>query len=601
MKQGNITVHSENIIPIIKKWLYSDKEIFLRELISNACDAITKFKKLCSAGVADTAGAAESSDDKFRIDVKIDKKNSTLSVIDNGIGMTSDEVEKYITQIAFSGAEDFLKKYEKAGKEGIIGHFGLGFYSAYMVADEIEINTLSYEKGAEAVYFNSDGNETYEIGAGKKEARGTEVILKVAKGEKEFLDENRIKALLKKYCAFMPYEIYLNAKDGKAEPVNNPSPLYLKDPKDCAAEDYNNFYKDTFNDFENPLFYIHLKVDYPVNLKGILFFPKQKNVMDINQGEVKLYANRVYVADNIKEVIPEFLMLLKGVIDCPDIPLNVSRSFLQNDREVQKISKHIIKKTADKLNGLYKTERESYDKYWNDIMPFFKFGCIKEADFYDKVKDIIIFEDLDKKFVNLNDLVKENEDVKIYYYTDENKQAQYINMFKENNITAYKLSHYIDSHFISFLEIKNQKVKFLRIDSATEDALKEEGAAENASEIEALFKENLDNKTVIIKAEKLKNKDLPAVINVTEFSRRFKEMSRLYGNIMADGLDMDKDLTLIVNAGNALIGGLKDKPAEVQKLICNQVFDLALLSYKDFSSAELDAFLKRSGEILKRI
>ena len=499
-REGNIKISSENMMPIIKKWLYSDKDIFLREIVANGIDAITKFKKL--------AGMGEAGDDGSEMCVKIsvDKDAKTLTVEDNGIGMTVDEVENYITQIAFSGASDFLEKYEKAGGDGIIGHFGLGFYSAYMVSDDVEIFTKSY-KDEPAVHWESDGNSTYTIEECEKPERGTKIVMHIADEEKEFLDESTIRTLIKKYCSFMPYNIYLSYKgDGKDKPLNETHPLYTKNPKECTDEEYKKFYTDTFMDFNEPLFWVHLNMDYPFRLKGILYFPKTRNKLELERGMVKLYCNQVFIADNIKEVIPEFLMLLNGVIDCPDIPLNVSRSFLQNDREVQKISKHITKKVADKLISLFKNDRAKYEECWGDIANFIKFGCIKDNDFYEKVKDIIIYKDLDGKYRTLGeyygepaeetddaqktaenaadgaaegDKAKEPKIKTVYYVSDELTQAQYIKMFKEAGLNAMVCDNsYIDPHFITFLEYKTpDKVKFARIDADVDGALKEgEGA-----------------------------------------------------------------------------------------------------------------------------
>ena len=500
-KQGNIKISSENMMPIIKKWLYSDKDIFLREIVANGVDAVTKFKKLVEMGEAQAAEGEE-----YRINVFVDEKAKTLTVEDNGIGMTADEVEKYITQIAFSGAEDFLEKYEKASGDGIIGHFGLGFYSAYMVSDDVEIYTKSY-KDEPAVKWESDGNSTYTLTETDKASRGTKIVMHIAEGEEEFLKEYRIRELLRKYCSFMPYNIYLNPKgdepekkkgkkkdeekDGekkeeakKDQPINNTAPLYLKDPKECTEEEYKDFYRDTFMDYNEPLFWIHLNMDYPFRLKGILYFPKvKKQQVQLEKGQVKLYCNQVFIADNIKEVIPEFLMLLNGVIDCPDIPLNVSRSFLQNDRQVQKISKHITKKVADKLTALFNNERERYNECWKDIATFIKFGCLKDDEFYEKVKDIVIFKNLRGEYKPLNDFLGEEvseEDAgkgvqpkAVYYVSDEAQQAQYIKMFKDAGLDAVVCDTYIDPHFISYIEYKNpKKCRFVRIDADVDGALK---------------------------------------------------------------------------------------------------------------------------------
>lgn len=489
-KEGQIKVSSENIFPIIKKWLYSDKDIFLREIVANACDAIKKYQSLCSIGEAENDGI------KPRIEIIADKNAKTLTVTDNGIGMTADEVEKYITQIAFSGAEEFIEKYKDKSEDnaGIIGHFGLGFYSSYMVSESVEIETLSYQPNSQPVHWVSDGSTTYEITDGTRTQHGTSIIMHITEDEEEFLDKDKLRDLLLKYCHFMPYEIYLNPAEEEAvvtkdadgneikhdaKPVNNTTPLWLKAPRDCTDEEYKEFYVEAFHDFNEPLFWIHLNVDYPFNLKGILYFPKQTDKLQVMPGEIKLYSNQVYIADNIKEVVPEFLMLLKGVIDCPDIPLNVSRSFLQNDGEVAKISKHITKKVADKLSSMFKNDRETYEKYWDDIAPFIKFGCIKDEKFYDRVKDIILFKTISGEYKTFADCPKQGD--KIFYVTDESVQAQYIDMFKANGLDAVLLTHTIDTHFISFLEYKESGTKLARIDSELGDALKSDEVTDDAS------------------------------------------------------------------------------------------------------------------------
>ncbi|MFQ7701017.1 MAG: molecular chaperone HtpG [Christensenellaceae bacterium] len=625
-KQGNIKISSENMMPIIKKWLYSDKDIFLREIVANGVDAVTKFKKLAEMGEAQAAEGEE-----YRINVFVDEKAKTLTVEDNGIGMTADEVEKYITQIAFSGAEDFLEKYEKASGDGIIGHFGLGFYSAYMVSDDVEIYTKSY-KDEPAVKWESDGNSTYTLTETDKASRGTKIVMHIAEGEEEFLKEYRIRELLRKYCSFMPYNIYLNPKGDEPEkkkgkkkdeekegekkeeakkdqPINNTAPLYLKDPKECTEEEYKDFYRDTFMDYNEPLFWIHLNMDYPFRLKGILYFPKvKKQQVQLEKGQVKLYCNQVFIADNIKEVIPEFLMLLNGVIDCPDIPLNVSRSFLQNDRQVQKISKHITKKVADKLTALFNNERERYNECWKDIATFIKFGCLKDDEFYDKVKDIVIFKNLGGEYKPLNDFLGEEvseEDAgkgvqpkAVYYVSDEAQQAQYIRMFKDAGLDAVVCDTYIDPHFISYIEYKNpKKCRFVRIDADIDGALKsgEEVKEEDHKELIELFKNNLVNKDVAVKAEKFKSETLPAVINVEEFMRRMSEMNSFYGMSEAD---MMKNATLVLNLSNPIVAGILDQPEEKQKFIVDQIYYLAMLSYKKLTPEELSDFVEKSTQLL---
>ena len=605
-REGNIKISSENMMPIIKKWLYSDKDIFLREIVANGIDAITKYKKLVDMGEVADDGA------ELCVKISVDKDAKTLTVEDNGIGMTSDEVENYITQIAFSGASDFLEKYEKAGGDGIIGHFGLGFYSAYMVSDDVEIFTKSF-KDEPAVHWESDGNSTYSIEDCDRQERGTKIVMHIADEEKEFLDEGTIRTLIRKYCSFMPYNIYLSYKgDGKDKPLNETHPLYTKDPKECTDEEYKKFYTDTFMDFNEPLFWVHLNMDYPFRLKGILYFPKTRNKLELERGMVKLYCNQVFIADNIKEVIPEFLMLLNGVIDCPDIPLNVSRSFLQNDRQVQKISKHITKKVADKLISLFKNDRAKYEECWGDIANFIKFGCIKDNDFYEKVKDIIIYKDLDGKYRTLNEYygtpeeapaegekaegdkaegenkeAEKAEDKKpeiktVYYVSDELTQAQYIKMFKDAGLNAMVCDNsYIDPHFITFIEYKSpDKVKFARIDADIDGALKEGDSAED-SVIADIFKEAIGDDKLTIKTEKLKNTAVPAIINVNEIMRRYSEMGEIYG--MSQG---EPAKTLVINLANPIVAKLKDADADKQKFAAYQIYLLALLSYKKLSNEE---------------
>ena len=620
-KQGNIQIASENMMPIIKKWLYSDKDIFIREIVANAADAITKFKKLADMGecAADEGG--------YRIDVRVDKDAKTLTVEDNGIGMTEEEVEKYITQIAFSGAADFLSKYEKAGGEGIIGHFGLGFYSAYMVSENIEIFTKSYKEGAPAVHWESDGESTYTIEECDRTARGTKIVMHIAKEEKEFLEQSTIRSLLEKYCAFMPYNIYLDANGKEDEkPVNDTQPLYLKNPKDCTDEEYLDFYRKVFHDYHDPLFWIHLNMDYPFRLKGILYFPKVKSKVELERGKVKLYCNQVFIADNIKEVIPEYLLLLNGVIDCPDIPLNVSRSFLQNDRQVQKISKHIVKKVSDKLTGLYKTDREKYEKCWADLSVFIKVGCLKDEDFYAKVKDIVIFKDLDGKYKNLEDFrkeqlpaeeqaaeqeaqsaeageesgKKENADkpVTVYYVSDEVGQAQYVSMFRAAGLNAIVCDSFVDPHYISYIEYKESgKFRFLRIDADVDAALKAENSADEEADkaLADAFSKSLAVEGVTVKVERLKAQDVPAVINVAEFARRFGEMNAFYG---MEGADADRDKTLVLNAANPVVQAFPSLDEEKKTFVAKQVYYLAKLSYKKLSPDEMKDFSANSVQLL---
>ena len=602
-KQGKIQISSENMMPIIKKWLYSDKDIFLREIIANGIDAITKHQKLVDMG------EAEKSQEEYKISVTVDKKAKTITVEDNGIGMTKEEVEKYITQIAFSGAHDFLQKYENASGDGIIGHFGLGFYSAYMVSKSVEIYTKSY-KDAQAVRWESDGDSVYTISETDKLSRGTKIVMHIADGEGEFLKEETIKALLKKYCSFMPYPVYLNEKnDGKDVPVNNSKPLYLKDPKECTDEEYKTFYRETFNDFNEPLFWIHLNMEYPFRLKGILYFPQvKKQQVQLEKAQVKLYCNQVFIADNIKEVIPEFLMLLNGVIDCPDIPLNVSRSFLQNDKQVQKISKHITKKVADKLTSLFNNDRERYESCWKDISTFIKFGCLKDDDFYNKVQKILIFKDLNGKYnaiesyfgeeVSEEDAQKGIQPKPVYYVSDEVQQAQYVAMFKDAEMDAVLCDTYIDPHFISYIEYKNpKKCRFVRIDADIDGALKNEDVVPSADNdaIVELFKKYIVNKDIQIKTERLKSGKIPAVVTVEEFMRRMSEMSSFYG---MDETDTMRNATLVLNLTNPVINGIMGQSEEKQAVIVNQVYYLAMLSYKKLSPTELADFVDKSSSLL---
>lgn len=606
-KEGQIKVSSENIFPIIKKWLYSDKDIFLREIVANACDAIKKYQSLCGIG------EAENDNIKPRIEVIADKDAGTLTVTDNGIGMTADEVEKYITQIAFSGAEEFIEKYKNKSDDnaGIIGHFGLGFYSSYMVSESVEIETLSYKPDAQPIHWESDGSTTYELSDGTRTQHGTSIIMHITEDEKEFLDKDKLRDLLLKYCHFMPYEIYLNPAEEEAvvtkdadgndvkhevKPVNNTTPLWLKAPRDCTDEEYKEFYAEAFNDFNEPLFWIHLNVDYPFNLKGILYFPKQTDKLQVMPGEIKLYSNQVYIADNIKEVVPEFLMLLKGVIDCPDIPLNVSRSFLQNDGEVAKISKHITKKVADKLSSMFKNDRESYEKYWEDIAPFIKFGCIKDEKFYEKVKDIILFKTISGEYKTFADCPK--QDNKIFYVTDENVQAQYIDMFKANDLDAVLLTHTIDTHFISFLEYKESGTKLVRIDSELGDALKSDEVSDDESnnKLKEIFKTALENDKLEIQTEGLKAKETPAILLQNEYMRRMNDMNKLYGGLFGGSPDINK--TLVVNTSNDIIKKLPTLSEENQKLVCKHILDLATISQRQLNADELKEFVARSVEIL---
>lgn len=618
-KKGNISIHTENIFPIIKKWLYSDKDIFVRELISNGCDAINKYKKLVSLGEIE-----DKQEQDYKINVTIDKDNSTLIFEDNGIGMTEEEVEKYINQVAFSGAEDFVNKYkDKMSEENdIIGHFGLGFYSAFMVSSKVQIDTLSYKEGAQAVKWVSEGQTEYELSASEdRNSRGTTITLFLADDSKEFLEEYTVRSIIDKYCSFLPVNIYLDVKDSSKEkdenseneikPLNDTYPLWLKSPKDCTDDEYKEFYRKVFNTFDEPLFWIHLNVDYPFNLKGILYFPKLKNEFELIEGKVKLYNNQVFVADNIKEVIPEFLLLLKGVIDCPDLPLNVSRSFLQNDKDVSKISKHIIKKVADKLKSLYKNERDNFEKFWDDIQVFIKFGCLKDEGFYDKIKDILLFKDINANYITLNDYLekcKEKHENKVFYVSDEEQQSQYIKLFKDYDLDAVILDSSIDNHFISFIEFKNQGVTFNRIDADLSDVLKdknEEENKENKTEIENLFKEYVKDKVKGYFVESLKSEDTTAIILVSEQSRRMAEMKSQFAG-MDLGMSFEEEKTLVINDNSPIIKklvSLKDDESKKDQieLICNQIVDVALLANKELDAKELDEFISRNNKLMNML
>jgi molecular chaperone HtpG len=618
-ENGNISIHTENIFPIIKKWLYSEKDIFIRELVSNASDAISKLKKLSAIGEAEI-----DSNTKYQIKVALNKDNKTIKIIDNGIGMTEEEVKKYINQIAFSGAKDFLEKYKDKTDEGqIIGHFGLGFYSAFMVSEKVQIDTLSYQKASKAVKWISSGGTEFEMDESDKEERGTTITLFMAEDSLEFLDEFKMRDILNKYFSFLPYELYLENEIKKEEneekdkekvepkPLNDTQPLWLKNPKDCTEEEYKDFYKKVFHDFNDPLFWIHLNMDYPFNLKGILYFPKLKHEFETMEGQIKLFYNQVFVADNIKEVIPEFLMLLKGTIDCPDLPLNVSRSFLQNDGYVTKISTHITKKVADKLTSIFENERENYNKYWDDINPFVKYGCLKEEKFFDRVKDIIIYKTTNGDYITLKDYLERNKakhENKVFYVTDEKQQAQYIKLFKEHDMEAIILATMIDNHFISFLEMKESGVKFSRIDSDLSENMKETGDTADAGEkenLEKLFKEVLGNESLKVQVEGLKAASIPGMILLSEQSRRMQEMSKMFG-----GMDMGhmfpKEETLVLNRNNSLIKSvlkLKDNEGKQDdvKLICEQVYDLAMMSHKQLDADAMTKFIERSNLLLEKL
>lgn len=617
-QKGSISIHTENIFPIIKKWLYSDKDIFIRELISNGCDAVNKYKKLISLGEA-----KGNADENYKIKVSIDKENSALIFEDNGIGMTAEEVEKYINQVAFSGAEDFFNTYkDKMNEENdIIGHFGLGFYSSFMVSKKVQIDTLSYKENATPVrWVSEDGLEFELTQSDNRETRGTTITLFLADDSKEFLEEYTVRNIIDKYCSFLPVDIYLETiktEETKEDevvdttPINDTKPLWLKAPKDCTDEEYKEFYRKVFNTFEEPLFWIHLNVDYPFNLKGILYFPKLKNEFELIEGKVKLYNNQVFVADNIKEVIPEFLLLLKGVIDCPDLPLNVSRSFLQNDRDVSKISKHIVKKVADKLKSLYKNERENYEKFWDDIQVFIKFGCLKDESFYDKVKDSILFKTINSQYITLNDYLencKEKHENKVFYVSNEEQQSQYIKLFKDYELDAVILDSTIDNHFISMIEFKNQGVSFNRIDADLSDILKDNDNEDNKeikADIENLFKDIIGDRINTYSVESLKSEDTPAIILISEQSRRMAEMRSQFAG-MDFGMSFEEEKTLVINDNSSIVKKLvllKDDESKKEQvsLICNQIVDIALLSNKELDSKQLDEFIKRNNQLMSMV
>ncbi len=658
-QHGSLSINSENIFPIIKKWLYSDHDIFFRELISNGCDAITKLKKL------EVMGEYQLPDDnKFKVEVIVNDKEKTLTFIDNGIGMTADEVNEYINQIAFSGAEAFLKQYkDKTSEDQIIGHFGLGFYSAFMVADKVTIDTLSFKEGSTPVHWECDGGTEFDMSDGDRTERGTKITLFLNEDSLEFANEYRAREVIMKYCAFMPTEIYLtnpNAEpqydtinpdevlhtdtvietivepekteekeneDGTKEtvvvtpettktkilrrpaPLNDTNPLWTKHPNDCTEDEYKDFYRNVFHDFKEPLFWIHLNMDYPFNLKGILYFPKINTEYDSIEGTIKLYNNQVFIADNIKEVIPEFLMLLKGVIDCPDLPLNVSRSALQNDGFVKKIADYITKKVADKLSGMCKTEKESYEKYWDDINPFIKFGCLKDDKFCEKMNDYILFKNLDGKYLTLPECLEENKEKHentVFYVTDEIAQGQYIKMFKDEGMDAVILKHNIDQPFITHLEQKNEGVKFLRIDADLTDNFKESEEGEPSEETKAsydklteLFKKSLNNDKLEIKIEKLKNDKISSMVTLSEENRRMQDMMKMYGMMGMDPSMFGTNLTLILNANNELVKYLMNNAdSENAPLFCEQLYDLAVLSHEQLNPEAMTKFVERSNKIM---
>ena len=677
VKKGTLSIDSENIFPIIKKWVYSDHDIFVRELVSNGCDAITKLKKLDMMGEYELPEGY-----KPKIEVIVNPEEKTMKFIDNGLGMTAEEVEEYITQIAFSGATQFLEKYkDKTTEDDMIGHFGLGFYSAFMVADEVQIDTLSYKEGAKPVHWASEGGTEYEMQEGNKTTVGTEITLYLNEDSLEFANEYRAREVLERYCSFMPTEIFLSKanaepeydtideddvldtdtvvehiteepKEGeegepkkKAKIVRRPvsisdtHPLWTKNPSECTKDDYIDFYRKVFMDYKEPLFWIHLNMDYPFNLKGILYFPKINTEYDSIEGKIKLYNNQVFIADNIKEVIPEFLMVLKGVIDCPDLPLNVSRSALQNDGFVNKVADYISKKVADKLNGMFKTDRENYEKYWDDISPFIKFGCLKDEKFGEKMKNSMLYKNLDHKYMTLEDIIKEakgedadvakaeetkeeetktdaeeskdadakeEEKTRIFYVTDEVQQSQYINMFKAQGQDAIILTHNIDSAFITYLEQKHQEVQFLRIDADVHDSLKDEVAEDEKEEFQKttdslveIFRKELGNEKLDVKVEKLKDENVASMAVLSEENRRMQEMMKMYGMGGMDASMFGSQATLVLNANHPLVQFLvTNKDSENVSIICKQLYDLAMLAHKPLSPEEMTAFVKRSNDIM---
>ena len=677
VKKGTLSIDSENIFPIIKKWVYSDHDIFVRELVSNGCDAITKLKKLDMMGEYELPEGY-----KPKIEVIVNPEEKTMKFIDNGLGMTAEEVEEYITQIAFSGATQFLEKYkDKTTDDEMIGHFGLGFYSAFMVADEVQIDTLSYKEGAKPVHWASQGGTEYEMQEGNKTTVGSEITLFLNEDSLEFANEYRAREVLERYCSFMPVEIFLSKanaepeydtideadvldtdtvvehiteepKEGeegepkqKAKIVRRPvsisdtHPLWTKNPSECTKDDYIDFYRKVFMDYKEPLFWIHLNMDYPFNLKGILYFPKINTEYDSIEGKIKLYNNQVFIADNIKEVIPEFLMVLKGVIDCPDLPLNVSRSALQNDGFVNKVADYISKKVADKLNGMFKTDRENYEKYWDDISPFIKFGCLKDEKFGEKMKNSMLYKNLDHKYMTLEDIIKEakgeeadaakteeakaeetktdaeeskdadakeEEKTRIFYVTDEVQQSQYINMFKAQGQDAIILTHNIDSAFITYLEQKRQEVQFLRIDADVHDSLKDEVAEDEKEEFQKttdslveIFRKELGDEKLDVKVEKLKDENVASMAVLSEENRRMQEMMKMYGMGGMDASMFGSQATLVLNANHPLVQFLvTNKDSENVSIICKQLYDLAMLAHKPLSPEEMTAFVKRSNDIM---
>jgi len=625
-EKGNLSINSENLFPIIKKWLYSDKDIFVREIVSNAVDAIRKHKHLVSLG------EASADENEYRVTITLDKDAKTITVSDNGIGMTAEEVKKYINQIAFSGASEFLEKYKDTDEDPIIGHFGLGFYSAFMVSNIVEIDTLSYQEGAESVHWTCDGSSTFEMSEGARTSRGTDIILHVNEDGEKYLDKWDMQTIVYKYCSFMAVPIFLEEKkaeetageelneekpedaeaaseekeEDKPEPLNDPTPLYLKAAKDVTDEEYKTFYSKVFTDFKEPLFWIHLNMDYPYNLKGILYFPKLGNEFESAEGQVKLYCNQVFVADNVKEIIPEFLLLLKGVIDCPDIPLNVSRSYLQNDAQVKRISDYITKKVADKLNDLFKNDRENYEKYWQDIHPFIKYGCLRNEKFYDRVKDSLIFKSLTEgKFVTLADYLeaaKETHENKVFYADNARQQAPYIQLLKDQQYDVVELPTAIDVPFVSLLESKEPNPKFLRVDADLSEFLTDKEAPvseEDQKHAETTMHFLLHNDKLGIRLENMKDEKVTGLIELSESERRMQDMMKMYGSMGFGGFDEDAKKTLVLNHRNPLVQHILSDPSdEKSEDIAAQIYDLARLSNEPLSSDELTAFITRTQSLM---
>lgn len=624
-RHGNLKIDSENIFPIIKKWMYSDKDIFVREMISNASDAITKLKKLDVLGDADLA-----QDYIPRIDVIVNDKEKTLTFSDNGLGMTAEEVETYINQIAFSGATEFIEKYSKeSADDQIIGHFGLGFYSAFMVADEVHIDTLSYKEDAEAVHWICDGSTEFDLDAGERKEVGTTITLFLNDDNLAFSNEYQVRETLEKYCAFMPFEIYVSKageeKKEEEKPVNDTQPLWTKQPGDCADEEYKQFYTKVFKTYKEPLFWIHLNMDYPFNLKGILYFPEINSEYDIMEGTIKFYSNQVFIADNIKEVMPDYLLLLKGVIDCPDIPLNVSRSALQNDGFVTKISDYISKKVADKLTGMFKTDRENLEKYWKDIHPFIKYGCLRDQKFADRMLPYILYKDINGKYLTIDDLApkkeeepaadaentvnqapdaeEEKERTRIYYVANEKQQTQYINLFREQQMNAVIMDTNIDPGFISKVENWRDDVEFVSIDSGVDDALKEDGAdlAETTAKLEEVFRTALDKPKLTVRAENFRNSSVAAVLTVSEENRRMRNFFKMYGDKAAMEIS-DEEQVLTLNAKHPLVEYLMNaESSDNEKLIAEQMYDLARMQNAPLESDAMTRFVERSNQIMQII